>query len=437
MSLPAESRSNEIVLNDREQIQYLLGNPPSWMTRYGISVMAGIFLILLALSYFIHYPDTIEADIVLTTANPPIRVAAKSSGRVTGLLVSDRQAVKKGEILAVLENTARWRDVLFLESWLDSTGGKAAGLPAALQLGELQGEYSVFSQHWKDLDYFALHNGVLDRIGYLQAQISSLKDLGINLKRQISTMQEEFALATKAYQRQQALHSSKVISDKEFETSEALYLSQKRQIENTEAALLQNSMQIKQTEAQINDLRQGKSDNQNEKELALSEDILRLRSAIAQWKQTYLVVAPIDGRVSFSRIWSAQQAVNAGEEVLAVVPGQAGPSGAGIVGKASASALNSGKIEPGQRAIIRLDGYPSQQFGVLETQVANISLLPQKDEKDAAYAIDLLLADPLVTSYGITIPFRQEMPGQVRIITEDRRVLERIFGSLRDLLQNR
>lgn len=70
----------DIRLQDREQAQYLLGNPPSWMMRYGISVMAGIFLLLLTLSYFIHYPDVIDAKIVLTTANPPIRVFTARAG---------------------------------------------------------------------------------------------------------------------------------------------------------------------------------------------------------------------------------------------------------------------------------------------------------------------------------------------------------------------
>ena len=438
MSLPAEQTPKEIALNDREQIQYLLGNPPSWMMRYGISVMAGVFLMLLALSYFVHYPDIIEAKVVLTTANPPIRVMAKSGGRVVELLVTDKHQVENGQVLAVLENTADWRDVLRLEIWLDDANGQAAALPSALRLGELQGTYSVFSQHWKDMNYFARHNGVAERIGYLQQQIAGLESIGANLQKQMGTMREEFVLATKTYQRQQQLHRDKIIADKEFEASEAQYLSQKRQLESAEAAALQNQMQIKQLQGQINDLQQGKSDNQNEKELALNEDIQRLRSAIAEWKQLFLVMAPIDGRVSFSKIWSAQQSVNAGEEVLAIVPSTANAENAvSIIGKATIPALNSGKIVPGQRAIIRLDGYPAQQYGIVETTVTSISLLPQKGEKDAEYLLDLRLTDSLLTSYNKVIPFRQEMTGQLRIITEDRSVIDRIFDNLQDLLRNR
>ena len=106
------------------------------------------------------------------------------------------------------------------------------------------------------MNYFARHNGVAERIGYLQQQIAGLESIGANLQKQMGTMREEFVLATKTYQRQQQLHRDKIIADKEFEASEAQYLSQKRQLESAEAAALQNQMQIKQLQGQINDLQQ-------------------------------------------------------------------------------------------------------------------------------------------------------------------------------------
>jgi multidrug resistance efflux pump len=432
-----EYPAQEIILNDREQLQYLLGNPPSWMMRYGISVATALFLMLLALSYFVKYPDIIEAKVVLTTTNPPIRIMAKSGGRVADLLVTDKQLVTKNQVLAVLENTADWQEVLRLEAWLNESQEKTAILPTDMLLGELQNTFSIFSQHWKDMHYFSQHNGVTERIAYIQQQIKGLERIGRNLQKQHDTMNEEFALATKGFQRQQQLHLTEIISNKEFELSEVEYLSQKRQVESAEAAVLLNQMQIKQLEGQINDFQQGKQDNLNEKELALAEDQMRMSSAIAEWKNNFLITAPIAGQVSFSKIWSEQQPVNAGEEVLAIVPvSQESKSGGGIIGKAKVSTFSSGKIALGQRAIIRLDGYPAQQFGVLETSVASLSLLPQKEGADETYMLDLLLPDSLFTSYGTRIPLRQEMSGQVRVVTEDRRVISRIFDTLRDLLQH-
>ena len=120
---------------------------------------------------------------------------------------------------------------------------------------------------------------------------------------------------------------------------------------------------------------------------------------------------------------------------MAVVPNELqGENKQGIVGKATLPATNAGKIQSGMRAIIRLDGLSAQEYGVLEAEVAHLALLPQKDE----YLLDLNISDArLTTTYGKQIAFRQEMTGQVRIITEERRVVERIFDRLNDLLKNR
>ena len=390
---------------------------------------------LLSLSYFIRYPDIIEARVYLVTAHPPIRILAKSSGPVSELLVADKQAVKTGQVLAVINNTADWHDVLRLESWLATVPSNSGALPSDLRLGTLQNSLSSFSQHWKDYQYFSAHNGVLEKIAFLQKQIEQTKALNVNLEKQKAIQNEDFVLAGKEINRQRQLHSNQVIADLELETSERTYLQQKRQLESTEAATLQNQMQIRQLESQVNDLQQSKRDNSEDKTLSLDEDLRRLNSAIEEWKQNYLVLAPISGQVSFSKIWSVQQTIGAGEEIMAVVP-DALPdeNNPGIVGKATLPAANAGKIRPGMRAIIRLDGLPAQEYGTLEAVVANIALLPQNE----AYLLDLKLTDSLLTTtYRKKVPFRQEMAGQVRIVTEERRVVERLFDRLNDLLKNR
>lgn len=52
-----------------EAIQELLGNPPSWLVRWGISVFAGIITVLIIGSSLFMYPQIIEAPIVITTDN--------------------------------------------------------------------------------------------------------------------------------------------------------------------------------------------------------------------------------------------------------------------------------------------------------------------------------------------------------------------------------
>ncbi|HRD80005.1 MAG TPA: hypothetical protein PLL53_04535, partial [Saprospiraceae bacterium] len=103
----------------------------------------------------------------------------------------------------------------------------------------------------------------------------------------------------------------------------------------------------------------------------------------------------------------------------------------GMVGKAELPALQSGKVAAGQRASIRLDGYPAEQFGEVEASVVSVALLPRSD----TYLVELSLPDTLRSTYGKLLPFKPEMSGTARIVTEERRALDRMLGQMRDLLK--
>jgi multidrug resistance efflux pump len=432
MPLNKQPNQHEIVLNEREQIQYLLGNPPSWMMRHGITSIAVIFLLLLYISYLIHYPDVVEARIILTTENPPIRVVAPISNRISDLLVREHEFVAQGQILAVMENSSDWHDVLHLEDWLNQPTPNE-NLLEGLQLGNLQSIYSTFSQHWKDFRYFSSNQNTIKRIDALLTQIDQLEKINFSLSRQKNLQEEEFRLADKERIRQGQLKNERLISDVDYEKTEMNWLQQKRLIESSEATILQNQMQIKQLQNQIKELQIVKSENANEKTLTLEEDRQRLRSAIEEWKQNNLVRAPISGSISLSRIWSDHQNITAGDEILAIIPGKTDMGGIHIIGKATLSNENIAKVQPGNRAVISIDAYPAQQYGSVEGTIGNISEIPQKE----GYSVDVIMPDSLTTMYGKVLPFRQELAGQVRIITEDRRVIERIFEKISDLLKNR
>jgi multidrug resistance efflux pump len=431
------TNASDIDLNERQDITQMIGNPPSWLLNYGISAVAWVVLILLALSYFIKYPDVVTAKVMLTTENPPIRMLAKTGGRVSHLLVKNNEIVEAGQLLAVMENTANWRDVLKLEAQLNSPKILTLKNNNKLKLGSLQNSYSTYTQNFKDYLFFLNQNGVLAKINHLLKQITSLKQLNNNLLRQKDIQLREFELSGKEFQRQKHLNTEGVVSDSEFEKFSAAYLQQKRAIEANEVNFINNEMQIKQNEAQITDLQQGKKDNLNTKELTHQEDSRRLKSAIEEWKQAYLVTAPISGKVSMAKIWSPQQAISGGDEIFAVVPLENTEGDKKTIAKAVLPLANSGKVKTGLKSNIRLDGYPYQQYGILEGRVENISLLPQAGKDGDNYLLELSINDSLTTTYGKKLILKQEMQGISNIITEDRRVIARLFDRLQDLLKNR
>jgi multidrug resistance efflux pump len=431
---------NDINLNERQEILQFIGRPPSVFQRFGITAVALLMVVLALLSYFIKYPDVVTAKVVLTTENPPIRVLAKMGGRVAELLIKNNQAVERGKVLCVMENTGNWRDVLKLEAQLHNNPNNLAMQP--YNLGALQNSYSTFTQNLKDYQYFLERNGVLVKIQHLTQQIESLRALNANLMKQKEIQAKEFELNEKELKRQNQLHTEGVISDAEFEKTNTQFYQQKRQIEANEAAFINNEMQIQQHEAQISDLTQGKSDNLNTKNTTLQEDIRRLKAAIEEWKQTYLVIAPIAGTTTFAKIWSPQQSIGTGEEVLTIVPtppqylAQNEVKNKKII-KAVLPLANSAKVKIGLNSNIKFEAYPYQEYGVIQGIVENISLVPQASKDGDYYLLEMSVNDSLSTTYGKKLTMKQEMQGSANIITEDRRVVERLFDKWRDLMKNK
>lgn len=83
-----------------------------------------------------------------------------------------------------------------------------------------------------------------------------------------------------------------------------------------------------------------------------------------------------------------------------------------------------GKIKAGQKVIIKLYGYPFQEFGVLEGQVQNIVSTP--DEKNSFYVI-VIFPEGLKTSYNKTIPSDKELKGSAEVVVRNSRLIKRVL----------
>ena len=60
-----------------EEIQLIMGHAPSWVVRCGVTIIFCIFAITVIACYFIKYPQTVTAPILITTINPPSDLLAR------------------------------------------------------------------------------------------------------------------------------------------------------------------------------------------------------------------------------------------------------------------------------------------------------------------------------------------------------------------------
>lgn len=435
-------KAEDINLKKNNEVDQILGRPPSWILRWGITFLFFALLIFVVLSWLIKYPDVLTSQVIITTESPAIRVVADANSEIKELWVKNNQSVKKDEIIAILNSTAEYKDIETLQVFLDKLGAYRRPSDFSrtrplenLQLGSLQISYAALTDKLKEYGYFSGRKGVFGKIESLRAQINSTEDLIENLKRQQKTLSEELALAQKNYKRQEELEANGLVSKIDLEKSQTEFLRYKRELENISTLIINNTITKEQIRTDIIDLREGRQVGNSDRQLDIIEDIERLKNEIINWKQSYLIKSPITGKISFSKVWSEQQFVKTNEEVFVVVP----PNGIGeVVAKAYLPIQNSGKVSPGQVIKIRMDGFNYQEYGVIEALVKDISLVPTSfgENTDEFYVLEVDLPDGLTTTYDKSIPFRQEMRGVGIITTKERRILVRIFDKLYSAFKN-
>ena len=417
-----------------ESVQEILSNPPSWIIRWGNTVIFIAILFVIAISIFVKYPDFISSQVVITTQNPPEKIEARTNGKLENVLVQNQQNVKSGEILAYLETSADYKDILRLKSILDTfkpqTGRFEFPVDKTrnLSLGELETNYIQFEKAYTDYTLQKhLQPYSVEKLAGKQT-ISEIEARLKSLETQKKIEKSKLEVEANNFKRSKNLHEQGVISTSELETKRLQYLQAQQNYQNIDLSISQLYESMVNAQRGI----QGADINQKQDETTFYIDVLQtydqLKRALRDWEQIYLLKSSIDGKVSFQRYWGNNQFVKSGEVIFTVLPDDKN----NLLGKLVVPAQNSGKILPGQKVLIKLDNYLYQQFGIVEGKVRNISLSP---DAEGNYYVEVELPNGLKTSYNRELIFDKEMRGSAEIITEDLRLIERVFYQFREIFQ--
>lgn len=91
---------------------------------------------------------------------------------------------------------------------------------------------------------------------------------------------------------------------------------------------------------------------------------------------------------------------------------------------------NFGKVKAGQDVLLKFPSYPSQEFGSVKGRIEYIKNIPS----DSGYLAKVILPGGLITNYKKIIVFQEGLTSQAEIITEKKRLSERLFGEIRNLI---
>ncbi len=428
-----ENRGQKIEIRS-EEVQDILGQIPSWIVRWGTVVILATILIIIAGSLIFRYPDIKRAEILVTTENPPANLIARTDGQIERFFVEDSQFVKINTHLAVIENPADYSDVISLRYDIEEIRtiiasldrGTYIPLTNTYTLGEIQSAYAEFINAYDDYFQFLELDYHAKTITSIEEEIRRFEMLNRGLTEQVRILRREYELAARQFTRDSTLLIKGAIADADRDRSEQNKLNAQFKFEQSRQDRATNEIEISKLKQKILDLELTAREEREQMETDVREAFEKLIGQMDIWDQQYLLQAPIDGVVSFTRYYSETQNVRKGDIVMTVIPANQGE----IIGKINLPIEGSGKVEIGQTVNIQFADFPHLEYGMVKGTIRTISQVPT----DQLYHVEVELSGGLVTYYDIEIPFRHEMFGRAEIITDNRVLIERIFSPIRSLL---
>ncbi len=349
----------------------LLGGWAFWMLRGSITL------------YEVSPNARVEIDRAASAVQAPM------AGRVTGSELVIGREVKKGDVLVEVDASAE-----------------------KLQLAE---EQSRFAGGAREIEALEQQIGVEQ-----QARQDEQKTAATAIDVARANVRESTALGDQAANeasRLKQLRDEKLASERDYQAAEA-------EVRRRRAATESLSSEVQRLE----DDRRGKDSERDTRIRKLSTDLSHLkgqqdveRSTIQRLDyeiERRKVRAATNGRIGEAAIVRAGGVVSEGERLAAIVP-----EGRLLVVAQFPPPAALGRIRAGQKARVRLTGYPWIQYGAINSTVERVS----SEVRDGAVRVELSI-DP---DQKTRIPLQHGLPGSVEVAvdkTSPARLLMRVAG---------
>ncbi|MAT53614.1 MAG: hypothetical protein CMN32_03980 [Saprospirales bacterium] len=413
------------------EVSDLLDSRPWRLLTWGTAILIALVVLFMAAGYIVTIPESVRGNMTLTTTEPPVSVIAPAEGYIARVLVTDRQAVEKGDLLAVYATTANVDDVMQLEKDVARLSNfELADIQAYrpnmdLSVGELDVAYSNFvnavsllPEAIDNAGYAGVSGAMSGKAANLRSSLQFLNKRLEDNQRKIDSLWRKFHLAKQSLEKT----SNEVYAQEQLDAKKEIDLLEKQR----EQLLLEKQrVQRDLMDQKANQLESSfrQQEGVQSRLLRFQEELTSLRSAIEDWKARHLVLSPLAGKVYLYSSLRENTFVNKGQELAVVFPNS---EQLNFLAQVTISSKGSGKVKEGQRVVLQFDRYPASEFGFVRGVVEKINLLPQGGE----YFVEVALPEGLRTSTGKELEFNYQLSGTADIYTDEKVLFHYLFDEL-------
>jgi HlyD family secretion protein len=423
-----QQSSDELI---SEEVKEIISYHPHWIIRYGNVLFLGILFFFLSLTWFISYPDMIHGSARLISLNAPKLIIARTEGKLLKLFSSNGDQVQKGTHLGYMESTSSYPEVMQLLNWIEKTidstknnnynGLLKNPLPVYLNLGELQSSYQRFQNQFTETRQILANGYYQNKEAALRKDLQILSNLKSTINQQKTLLEQDHQLQKKEYDAYATLEKEKVIASLELNQYKSKLIAKEQSLKQINSQLSNNDIASYNKVKEIMDLEKQVLDQKQQ----FNSAFLDLKSEIEKWIQQYVLVAPANGRAMYISSLQENELITRGQTLFYIESGQSNYYVEMMVAQ-----KGLGKVKMGQKVILKVEGYPSEEYGSLSGVVSFISNMPSRRD---SFLIKVNLPKGLTTNYNKEIVFRNNLSASAEIITDNRKLFDRLSGKMRQL----
>ena len=328
-------------------------------------------------------------------------IQSVDGGVVAELLVKEGDRVKKGQILAKLDQTRVGATVGEVQARLFALKAKAIRLRAEVTNANKLVFPEVFDQSFKDI---------------VDVERALFQQRRIGLAEEIRTLKVSKELAQQELNLLKGLLASGDVSGSEL-------IRAKRAVNEADAKLINRKNKF------LEDARIELS--RAEDDIAQNEQVLNRR---LQEQEDSVFISKVTGIVKNIRMTTVGGVLRAGEEMMQIVP-----LDDELIVEAKVSPADIARVQKGLEANIRFDPFDYTIFGSVEGEVIYVSADTLKEDtqkgQDIYYRAHIATSSiPVTTTTGKTLEILPGMTVQVDIRTGERTLMEFLLKPLRKTL---
>ncbi len=420
------------------EVQDLVSKKPTWPLRWGSLFILSLIVAAFFLARWIKYPEVIEGFVQLSLKEAPLEIVSVEAGILEELRVKDGAEVTANTILARLKEPLDPAMVLSLKPFLSDLKDSVENdqlfsdfyRPKISNGGILQENLSELFKTLAHYQALLKDSLLIQSLAFMKTEINQHRQLYTVLYKKKRLAERVLRNAKEDFAGDEYLYKQEVLSKMQYFEERNQLTKQELAVEDLRKEIIENDIRLSHLEKEKLELQRQYQQDITTSKGELLKQIEGLSNRIYAWEEGKLFKANFSGKIRYRQKLREGQYLQAGEPLMVLIP-----PGQSYLGRLEIRARGQGKVQVGQKLFVKLDNFPSAEFGELLAQVSQVSELPSeaKANTEDTYWVYFELQGPLVSTYKKQINGAAIMTGTGRVITEDLSLLSRIFAPLKEM----